>query len=153
MPTYAVDGRTAVTVNTAGHAIAQFWNAHTTKRIKVTEIGIFKTTVGTAADAIQLRRSTARGTAGSTVTPAIQQAYERDVAPPSGPLLDLAAFSAQPTLEAAGFRRWVAAAVAASGVVFPIPREIVIPPAAGLVIVQTAATIWPVSDIYVEWCE
>lgn len=149
---YRVRGRTAATAATAAHAIAAIWNAHATKRICVLEFGIFKTGAGTAADAIELRRTTTRGTAGSTVTPAIAQADDRDVAPPSGPTLDLAAFTVQPTLEAGGLFGWTAAAVAASGIVYPT-GGIVIPPGAGLAIVQVAATAWPVSDVSFRWTE
>lgn len=153
MSTYAVRGRTAATAATAGHAIAQLWNAHTTKRIAVTEVVVFKAGAGTANDAIQLQRTTIRGTAGSTVTPDIDNNYDADLAPPSGPLLDLAAFTGQPTLATPGLKGWVAAAVAASGIVFPIPREIVIPAGTGLAIIQVAATAWPASEVSVEWVE
>lgn len=153
MNAYAVRGRTAATAATANHAIATLWNPHSTKRVKVTEISIFKTAVGTAADALVLQRITARGTAGSTVTPDIDNSYEADVAPPSGPLLDLAAFTGQPTLATPPLKGFVAAAVAASGIVFPLPRELVIPPGTGLAIIQIAATIWPVSEIAFETVE
>ena len=150
LDTYRVRGRTVATAATAGHAIAALWNPHTTKRIVVLEIGLFKTAVGTAADAIEVRRTTARGTPGSTVTPLIQQADERDIAPGSGALLDLAAFTVQPTLETVGLFGWVAAAVAGSGVVYPT-GGIVIPPAAGIAIVQVAATAWPASEVHFRW--
>lgn len=148
---FAARGRTAATATTANHVIAALWNPHATERITVTEIGLFKTAAGAAGDAVILQRTTTRGTPGSTITPAIQQGYERDVAPSSGALLDLAAFSAQPTLETGGLRGFVAAAVAASGIVFPLPRGLVIPPGAGLALVQIAATAWPASEVYFEW--
>jgi len=150
--TYRVRGRTVATAATAGHAIAALWNPHTTKRITVLEFGLFKTAVGTAADAIELRRSTATGTVGSTVTPLIQQSDERHVAPVSGALLHLAAYSVQPTLETVGLFGWVAAAVAASGIIYPT-GGITLPPASGLVISQVAATIWPVSEVYFRWTD
>jgi hypothetical protein len=145
---YIVRGRNAATAATADHAIAQLWNPHSTQRIKVIQIAVFKTTAGTAGDAFRLRRSTARGTAGSTVTPNIESHSERAIAPPSGMLLDLAAFSVQPTLASGEVGPgWVAAAFAASGIMYPVPGGIVIPPGTGLVIAQVAATIWPVSEI------
>lgn len=149
---YRVRGRTAATAATAGHAIAALWNPHATKRIRVVEFGLFKTGAGAAADALELRRSTTRGTPGSTVTPAIQQDDDRDLAPPSGALLDLAAFTVQPTLEAGGLFGWVAANVAGSGLLYPT-GAIVLPPGAGLVIVQIAATAWPASDVSFRWEE
>lgn len=153
MNSYAVRGRTAAAAATANHAIAVLWNAHATKRIAVTEIAVFKTGAGAAADALVIQRTTTRGTAGSTVTPDIDNSYQADVAPPSGPLLDLAAFSAQPTLATPPLKGFVAAAVAASGIVFPVPRELVVPPGTGLAIIQIAATAWPASEVSFEWNE
>lgn len=151
---YIVRGRTAATVATADHAIFQVWNPHSTQRIKLIQWSIFKEAVGTAADGLRFRRSTARGTAGSTVTPDIDTHSERAIAPPSGFLLDLAAFSAQPTLDASELGQgWVASAVAASGGVFAIPGGIVIPPGTGIVAIQTKATIWPISEVSVVTLE
>lgn len=148
---YGISGRTVATAATINHAICSIWNPHATKRIAVTEFGIFKTAAGTAADSIRIARTSARGTPGSTITPVLADSYENHVAPPSGFLLDLAAFSVQPTLVAGGgFRRWMAAAVAGSAVVWPFRRPIVIPPGAGLAILQNQATIWPISDVYFE---
>lgn len=148
---YAVRGRTAATAATAGHVIAQLWNVSASHRIVVTEIGLFKTAAGAAGDAIQIQRSTARGaTPGSTATPGAANAYENDAAPPSGFVLELAAFTAQPTLATPGLKGWVAAAVAASGIVFPFPRELNVPPGTGICIVQVAATAWPVSEVWFE---
>ena len=148
---YSVRGTTAATVATAGHAIAQLWNPHATQRITVSKIAIFKRGAGTSGDALEVRRSTARGTAGSTVTPGITQDENRTVAPVSGALLDLAAFTAQPTLEAGGLDGWGAAAVTGSGVIIPV--NFVIPPGAGLVLAQIAATIWPISEVVFRWEE
>jgi hypothetical protein len=145
---YRVRGRTAATVATAGHAIAALWNPHTSARIEITEVALFKTAVGTAADAILLQRITARGTPGSTVTPLIGNADERDIAAPAGALLDLAAYTGQPTVDASAVPLWgwVAAAVAGSGFIYPT-GGITIPPGAGLAITQVAGTIWPISEV------
>lgn len=151
---YTVRGRNAATAATANHTIAQLWNPHATQRIKVIQVILFKTAVGTAGDAFRLRRSTARGTAGSTVTPDINNHSEVGIAPPSGALLDLAAFSVQPTLAAAELPPdWVAAAFAAAGVIYAVPGGIVIPASQGLALVQVAATAWPISGIGYTWLE
>lgn len=151
---YTVRGRNAATAATAEHTIAELWNPHSTQRIKVISVSMFKTTAGTAADAWRTKRTTARGTAGSTVTPDIDNHSERAAAPVSGALLDLAAFSVQPTLDASELGpAWVAAAFAAAGAVFAIPGGIVIPPGTGLALVQVAATIWPVSEVEFVWLE
>ena len=145
---YVVRGRGAATAATINHAIFQIWNPHATQRIKLIQWSIFKETVGTVADGLRFQRSTARGTAGSTVTPDIDNHSERAIAPPSGFLLDLAAFSVQPTLDASELGQgWVAAAFAAAGGVFAIPGGIVIPPGTGIVATQSKATIWPISEI------
>ncbi len=147
---YLVRGRTAATAATADHAIAQIWNPHATQRIKVVEFSVFKQGgAGTAGDSFRFRRTSARGTAGSTVTPGIEHHIERAVAPVSGFLLDLAAFTVQPTLVAGSEipPGWTAPAVQGAGIVKPFPGGIVVPPGTGLVIVQVAATIWPVSEI------
>src|ERR1043165_9659699 len=96
---YSVRGRTAATAGTADHAICAFWNPHSTQRIKVIGFRCFKTAAGAAGDAFRFARTSTRGTAGSTVTPDIDNHSEQAVAPVSGVLLDLAAFTGQPTLQ------------------------------------------------------
>lgn len=151
---YTCRGRSAATAATADHAIAQLWNPASTQRIKVIQFGVFKGGAGAANDAFRLRRSTARGTAGSTVTPNIEAHSERAVAPVSGALIDLAAFSVQPTLAAGELGpEFMAAAFAAAGTIYAIPGGIVIPPGTGLVIAQIAATAWPLSSISWSWLE
>ena len=145
---YIVRGRTVATAATIDHAIYSVWNPHATQRIKMITWSIFKEAVGTAADGCRWRRISARGTAGSTVTPTIEHHSERAIAPPSGFLLDLAAFSVQPTLVAGDLgQSWVAAAVAGAGGIFAIPGGLIIPPGTGIVAIQTKATIWPISEV------
>lgn len=153
---YSVRGRTTATAATADHAIAQLWNPHATQRIKVISFALFKTTTGTAADSLRLRRSSGRGaTPSSTVTPGIENHSERAVAPPSGVLLDMGAFGTQPTLVAASELGpdWIAAAFAAAGINYAIPGGIVVPPGTGLVIAQITATAWPISGVTFVWLE
>jgi len=153
---YSVRGRSAATAATADHAICALWNPSTTQRIKVIAFSVFKQGgAGAAGDSFRGRRITARGTPGSTVTPGIAQHSTRGVAPPSGVLLDLAAYSVQPTLDgtvdlAIG---WVAPAVQGAGIVYPIPGGIEIPPGTGLALIQVAATAWPASEITFSWLE
>lgn len=150
MAIYQIAGRTAATAATAGNASAQLWNPHSTICLVVEEIGFFATTAPTAGSSITLRRGTARGTASTTNTPAIQQNVERTIAPPSGALLDLA-FSGQPTLETGAFLDYVLSAVAASGMIYPC--RIVVPPGAGLVVAVGAAIIVPISTVWFRWAE
>jgi len=153
MSDFSVRGLTAATAATADHAICALWNPDSLKRIKVFEMGIFKTAVGTAADSLYVARITARGTAGSTVTPDVDNAWDADDIPASGALLDLAAYPVQPTLGTPRMWGWVASAIAAAGVIWPTPRGISIPPGTGLALCQRAATIWPVSEVYFCWEE
>jgi len=151
---YTVRGKTVATAATADHAIAELWNPHSTQRIKVIQLAVFKSAAGAAGDSFRLRRTSARGTAGSTVTPVQANHSTNGVAPVSGALLDLAAFTVQPTLVAGELGPdWIAAAFAAAGLTYAIPGGIEIPPGAGLAIVQAAATIWPISGVTFVWLE
>lgn len=117
------------------------------------EIGLVAVAAPAAGSGIELRRMSARGTAGSTVTPAIQQHDARELAPPSGALLDLATYSAQPTVEAGGLMAWVLGAVIGSGFIYPIPRGIRVKPGAGLVMVTRAAIAVPACEAWFVWTE
>jgi hypothetical protein len=157
---YQASARTAATLATANHVLAQLWNPSASVRMIVHEVWVCANAAPTAGTALYLVRSSARGTAGSTVTPTIDNDNERLLAPPSGALLDLAAFSAQPTLSpAAGtntagmFFTWDFAAVIGSGIIAPLPRGIVIPAGFGLCLAQKTAVIFPVSDVGFVWEE
>lgn len=147
MPVFSVRGFTAATAATADHSLAELWNNNTTKAIKVLEVGVSKAGgAGAAGDSLYICRTTARGTAGSTVTPDADNSWE--LAGSTSTLLDLAAFSVQPTKAAPNMWGWTAAAVAGAGIIWPTPRGIWIPQSGGLAIVQRAATAWPTSEVY-----
>lgn len=154
---YTVRGRSAATAATADHAICTLWNPHATQRVKVLQWSLFKQGgAGAAGDSIRLRRISARGTPGSTVTPGISNHSELAAAPVSGLLLDLAAFTTQPTLLASSVDMgigWDAAAVQGAGLVYPIPGGLIIPPGAGIAIIQVAGTAWPASEVAFVWLE
>lgn len=150
MSIYTVNGTTAASAATDQHAIIQVWNPHATRIITLLELGIVAFAAPGAGAGFIIRRSSARGTPGSTVTPNAEHDTQRRAVPGSGFLVDLAAFSAQPTLVAGDLGpAWVFAAVAASGIVIPIPRGIGIPPSTGLVVVNRAAIAFPTSEIFV----
>src|SRR6266576_3693993 len=96
---YGVSSVTVATAATADLAIASLWNASTTRSIALKEVHVFKTTAG-AADIAKIRRISARGTPGSTITPTIVNDYDRALAPASGALLDLNVYTVEPTKEA-----------------------------------------------------
>jgi hypothetical protein len=100
-------------------------------------------------------RISARGTAGSTVTPAIQNHSERAIAPPSGLLLDLSAYSVQPTLDstATPLFGYTFAAVSGSGFVYPIPGGWILGPGAGIGFAQVPATASVAFDVNASWLE
>ncbi|MGH9908108.1 MAG: hypothetical protein ACRD8U_21260 [Pyrinomonadaceae bacterium] len=147
MAVYYVRGVTAATAATADHAICALWNPAAGRRIKVVEFAVFKAGTGASSDSVKIERITARGTAGSTVTPDADNSAEADAIPDSGALLDLAAYSAQPTRATPGLYGWVAPNVAGAGIILPFPRGITIPPGAGLALTQRAATAWPISEV------
>ncbi len=157
--TFYASGRSAATAVTIDHALAALWNPSATVRLMVREVWICANAAPGAGAALYLRRITARGTPGTTVTPTINNESELLLAPPSGALLDLAAYSAQPThapvvTNTAGkLAIWTFAAVAASGVIFPFPRGIEIPAGNGLAIANQTGIIFPASDIVFVWEE
>lgn len=150
---YSARGRTVASNGTANHGVAALWNPHATQRLRVREIGLVAAAAPGAGSTILVARISARGTAGSTVTPTIASAHNRGIDRPSGALLDLATYSVQPTVDGIALRGWVLAAVAASGVILPFRDGIEIPPGAGLAIVNGAAIAVPASDVYFEWEE
>jgi hypothetical protein len=152
MPRYAVGGRSAATAATADHVAAALWNPSSTKKIKVREIWVFKTVA--TADNHALRRITARGTPGSTVTPDASNCFETPrVAPASGALLDLAAYTVQPTLTGVNLARANLPAAIGSGFIWVFTEPIEIPPDEGLAITTPVATILQPSDFTFVWDE
>lgn len=154
---YSVRGRNAATVGTADHAIWGFWNPHSTQRIKLISFSMWAQSAAPAAGySARLRRISAQGTAGSTVTPNSSNDSRLGVAPVSGAVLNLAAYSVQPTLLASSVDfglGFTFAAVQASGFVYPIPGGIEIGPGAGVAMIQVPATASVVFEITLTWLE
>ena len=147
--TYTVRGVTVATAGTIDHAAFSIWNPSATKRIELLEFGIFCVTAPVATAGLYMRRITARGTAGSTATPAIPNSVQNDAVPDSGFLLDLAVFTVQPTLAAnPGMKGWVPGAAVGAGIVLPV-RDVVIPAGTGIAWLNRAAAIFPASEVYV----
>lgn len=148
MSLYYVNATPAATAATIDHAILQIWNPSGARSIELLEVScVFRAAAPAAGAGFTARRSTARGTAGSTVTPGAAHHSRNQVAPDSGFLVDLAAFTAQPTLAAGDLHpTWAFSAVQASGVILPLPRGIEIPPNTGLVFTNTAAVIFAIAE-------
>lgn len=152
MPRYAVGGRSAATAATADHAAAALWYASGTKAIKLREIWVFKTV--STADNHALRRITARGTPGSSVTPDASNCMEVPrVAPQSGVVLDLGAYTVQPTLTGVNLARSNLPAAVGSGFIWVFTEPIEIPPGEGIAIITPVAVILQPSDFTFVWEE
>jgi hypothetical protein len=140
-----VGGRTAATAATLRHVAAALWNPSASKRVRVWGVWVCITTAGVANLAIA--RTTTRGTPGSTVTPDIDNEVERAAASPAGVLLDLAAFTVQPTVDASDLHRWNLPAAIGAGVMLPFRRPIEVPAGGGLALITPTAVIFPASDV------
>lgn len=152
MPRYAVGGRTVATAATANHAAAALWNPSTTKAIKLREVWVFKTAA--TVDNHGLRRITARGTAGSTVTPDSSTSLDTPrITPQSGALLDLAAYTVQPTLTGVLLSRANLPAAIGAGFIWVFAEPIIIPPGEGLALITPEAVILQPSDVTFVWDE
>jgi hypothetical protein len=146
MARYVAQGKTAATAATIDHAIAEIWNPSTTKRIKVLQVWCVKQAIG-AADEPVLRRTSAKGTAGSTVTPGAAQEYEQIAAPPSAFTLELATFSVQPTLIAGPMHAWVVPAAIGSGFMWVFDEPIELKSGEGLALTTGIALAFPISRV------
>jgi len=148
---YSVAGRNAATGAAADQPGAVLWNASSAKTIYCREISGF--TSSAVAWALQLIRTSTRGTAGSTVTPDIDNDRDRLLAPPSTVVLDLGLFSSAPTVQGPAMARTHVGAVigAAFGWVFNPP--IAIPAGTGLAIANVPATASPTMDFTFVWEE
>ncbi len=152
MSDYAVGGRSSATAATANHAGAALWNPHSTIPLRVTEIAWSKTVA--TADNLAIMRITARGTAGSTVTPTIVNDFLRGVAPPSGALLDLAAYTVQPTLDGSLYLyRWNLPAAVGAGIFWTFRTPLRVPPGTGLALVTPPGTVLQPADVTFAWTE
>jgi hypothetical protein len=101
---YGLGATSGTTAATANHCLGSFWNPHATKGVYLVLFTFSKT-----AQIVNLyaERISARGTPGSTVTPDIDNDFDRLLAPVSGAVLDLAAFSVQPTRSGPSSMRFV----------------------------------------------
>ncbi|TMJ43306.1 MAG: hypothetical protein E6G89_01620 [Alphaproteobacteria bacterium] len=105
------------------------------------------------------RRTTARGMPAATVTPDISNDGRRGANPVSGVLLDLAAFSVQPTLEADDWGPNISASQQANAPegFFSTHRwqgsGLYIPPGTGIALIQTEAISSPAFEISLSWLE
>ena len=154
MNRYAVSGPTAATAATADNAIASLWNPSTAKSIFVKEAHLFKTTAG-AADIVNVRRITAKGTITTSFAGAIEADFEHAIAPVSVAELDLN-FSVQPTFAGTAARGLAGAVVPAaigSGIMWVFETPIQVKAGNGLCLCTGSALAFPVSIATFIWFE
>lgn len=149
MGLYSVGGR-GVGSNATDDPLGHLWNPHSTLRLWV--VGVSWCRAVTGGFNIGLCRTSARGTAITTITPDIDNAYERDFAPPSGCVLDLD-WSAIPTVALPHLKRMHMAnnEGMAEDMVFRWPG-ICVPPGTGLQTVSTTGGIAAADHTFV-WYE
>jgi hypothetical protein len=150
---YGVGGRNAVTAATINHCIGALFNPHATKSIYVILFTYTKIS-GAASDIRYVQRITTRGTPGSTITPDIDNDYDRLLAPISGAVLDLAAYTVQPTLAAPDLFRPKTLADTPGGIeeLYFGEQGICLPAGTGIGLFQGAATP-VVADLSFVWDE
>lgn len=155
MAVYSVSGVTVVTAAAINNGIAALWNPSTTRRIKVLEAGVYKN--GITGIRVRLTRVSARGTPGSTVTPDADNSWEGgDDVPASGALLDLAAYTVQPTIMGTSLNSSLTSNASGSGgtgYVWTSPEGWWVPPLRGFAILTLQANAWPISEVYFVWEE
>lgn len=152
---HAVTGRNAASSSIINHAAFGLWNPHSSLLIKVLEIILTTNDFGGSKWSGAFRRTTERGTPGSTVTPDISNSSRRGAAPASGLLLDLAAYSVQPTLESDDWGSVIIASGSNRGGVhrFRFGTGLYIPPGAGMALISVEADSSPAFDISAFWTE
>jgi hypothetical protein len=144
---WSIAGRTAATAATANQVGAQLWHpAGSTRSLRVMAVSWYQNTAGPSVVAVD--RSSARGNAATSLTPVVTNDWAGNTAPPSAAVLDLAAFSQQPTLVPGTelFRASLANA-AGSGFNHPFPGGITIPAGTGLCIYTPVGTILQPADV------
>lgn len=143
----------AATGTTADQAGAQLYNVSSTKVMAIKEVWLFKTVA--TADSHELIRTTSRGiTPGATITPDIDNDWERLVAPPSTAEITTSAYATYPTASGPPLARTNLPAAIGSGFVFLFGREgIKVVGGEGLAVAIPATTAMQISDVTYVWDE
>lgn len=136
--------RTVASGAVARNAAANLWNPHASSRIFLYEWWLFSAAATASNPA--LARTTARGTASTTLAMAAGNSIENDTASPSGTVVD-SAWSVAPTVAAANNGQANIAATIGNGVVIALSDPLTIPAVAGAAIITTQAVTIPASDL------
>lgn len=152
MGIYSVGGRSVATAATVNHGSAILWNPHTTKRIWL--LGIEYVTSAAVGILGQFSRTSTKGTPGSTITPDEDNSWERDIAPPSGAVLDLATYTVQPTLQGpAIYKVRVTSTIGFGGMWAPPEPGVCIPPGTGFGVLTAENNAFGAVDYTFIWEE
>ena len=150
---YAVAGRSANTAATIDQSAGHLWNPSTSRGIFVREVHVVQ--VNATASNLGLIRTTTIGTTpGTTVTPDVDNAFNRQAAPPSASVLYLATFATYPVV--AGpymYRTNTPAAGGVSSLWIMGDEPIFVPAGTGLAVATPVAVILQSSDISYVWDE
>ena len=96
---FSVTGRGLTSTAAANECACNLWNPHSVRSLWVIEFMFSRDSNPSAIDVLRLCRTTTQGTAGSTVTPDLDNDFEREVTPNTGASLGLSNFSVEPTLQ------------------------------------------------------
>ena len=148
---YTCAGRTAATAATADNIGGEIWNPASNKGIRISIVNW--TQVTAAVGNPGLVRISTKGTSTLTVTPDLDNSYDRDATPPSAATLELT-FSAQPTIQGPYLMRTNLAAAAGVGFTWVFQGDgLLVPAGTGLAVATPVAVVMPIADLTVEWWE
>lgn len=146
--------RHRVTVAAGTDPIFLVWNPHASLPVRLTQVGWQANTAPAAAPAsFSFDRASARGTPTSTVTASQVHDEENDAAPLSGLLIDDCAAGTPPTWITPSLYAWSFQAVAASAIVIPLARGLLLPPGTGFGMRGLAGGAITNCDVMVAWEE
>lgn len=151
---YSVGGRMNAATTAATDDVAfQLWNPSTAKAIYAQEVHFFKSAA--TADGQKLIRSSARGaTPGATLTPDIDNDYNRAVAPVSAAVLETSNFATEPTLAGPAIAQTNLPAAIGAGFIWVFGGDgIAVPQSTGLCVASPTAVIIQIADGTFVWDE
>lgn len=151
---FSVGGQSVSTTAAADEVLAHLWNPDATRSLWLTEASYTILVAATALDPIRLCRTTTVGTTpGVTVTPDLDNDFEREVTPDTGAILHMANFATEPILALPDLRR----------VSFPITSDghnmvwlfdgLRVPPGTGIGFATTGAVAGRQADFYFRFWE
>ena len=123
MAVYSVRAFTGTFTAASPRPIAYLWNQDASQRIQLIEFGIYLAgVIGGGTGSYALNYTSTKGTPVSTVTPDADNCWDGHDAPPSGAVLDIGQYTADPTVVDAlsATRLGTVAGSAGQGVVFDV---------------------------------